>query len=73
MKKTTWKDFHNGNIEKRELPAGYIQSEACGKSRVVTRCPFCDSRIEIYLWHSEKRCTECGAICTNLVCFKVKE
>lgn len=73
MRKTTWKDYENGNVEKKEHEDGYVISEAEGKTRFKTRCPFCNSPIEIYLWSGQKRCEECGAICSQFVCFKVKE
>ena len=73
IRKTTWNDYHNGDVEKRDLEAGILIKEACGRSRIRTRCPFCKSDVEIYLWHSEKRCTTCGAMCAGAFAFKVKE
>ena len=71
MRKTTWNDYHNENVEKRDLESGILIKEACGRSRIRTRCPFCNTEIEIYLWHSEKRCEICGAICAGTFAFKV--
>ena len=73
MKKTTWKDYESGNAETRELESGYVISEAEGKTRLKTQCPFCNTPIEIYMWAGQKRCETCGAICSRFVCFKVKE
>lgn len=70
MRKTTWKDYHNGNVEKRDISCGILIKEACGRSRVKARCPFCNTEIELYLWHCEKRCETCGAICAGAFAFK---
>ena len=73
MKKTTWNDYHNGNVEKRETPAGRYIAEACGRSRVETHCPFCGEEVVVFIWHPEKRCTKCGAMIAGTMSFKVRE
>jgi hypothetical protein len=72
-RKTTWADYHNENIEKKSMEAGILIKEACGRSRIKTKCPFCNSEIEIYLWHAEKRCTVCGAMCLGHFAFRVRD
>jgi len=73
MRKTTWNDYYSGNVEKKETPAGVYISEACGRSRTRTHCPFCKTEIELFVWHQEKRCCKCGAMIAGSISFKVKE
>lgn len=70
MRKTTWEDYHNGNVEERVIAGGILIKEACGHPRVKTCCPFCNTEIELYPWYREKRCETCGAICGGVFAFK---
>lgn len=72
LRKTTWNDFHSDRVEKRETPQGAYISEACGRSRVKTHCPFCGTDIVLYVWHPEKRCENCGAMIAGTVSFRLK-
>lgn len=71
--KTTWEDYHNGNIEKRETPSGVYIAESCGRSRIKTHCPFCENEITLYVWNPRKRCEVCGAMIAGTISFKIKE
>ena len=73
MRKTTWNDYYERNVEKRDFSLIADISEECGKSRWIIECPFCGDKVTLYKWHPEKRCENCGAICTNVTCFKVKD
>lgn len=73
VQKTTWNDYHNGNVVKRDIEAGRLIRAACGRSRVEVACPFCGSTVVMYRWHAEKRCTSCGAMLAGCMAFKVKE
>ena len=64
MPKTTWKDIHKSNCDKRKWYVFYTWGEANGRSRINTMCPFCKKGMSIYLWSlagSGKRC-KCGAL-----------
>lgn len=73
VRKTTWNDYHAGNVECRGIVAGTLIKEAHGRWRIRAECPFCGEELEICLWHCEKRCGACGAICAGSFSFKVKE
>lgn len=73
MRKTTWNDYHNGNVVKRDVEVRRPIRASCGRSRVEAVCPFCGSTVVMYLWHAEKRCTSCGAMLAGAMAFKVKD
>ena len=56
MRKTTWNDYYERNVEKRDFSLIADISEECGKSRWIIECPFCGDKVTLYKWHPEKRC-----------------
>lgn len=52
-----------------------VKSSRHGKSTMMVKCPFCERKIEVFIWSfygSGKRCS-CGALLMNGSCTKEVE
>lgn len=52
-----------------------VKSSRHGKSTMMVKCPFCESKIEVYIWSfagSGRRCS-CGALLGMYGCVKEAE
>jgi len=74
MKKVTWADYRTDKVEIREIKEIYNFSRAFGRVALKIVCPFCNSKIIVYLWSYSavgKRC-DCGALLGNKEAFRLK-